>query len=186
MEIRLGGIYALERISNESDKDYWPIMEILTAYVRINSPIKNGNIKIGDIKNPNEEYLNTKFKPPYDIRAILTIIGRRKYFLEAGEPNGLELRETYLRMVLLKGVHLERAYLYNTDLIGTILEGAHLEGAYLGQAYLNWAFLKGADLKGAHLGQAYLNWAYLNWAFLEGADLKGLTLKELTLEKLTL
>ena len=38
IEIRLGGIYALKRIANESDKDYWSIMEILTAYVRINSP----------------------------------------------------------------------------------------------------------------------------------------------------
>jgi hypothetical protein len=37
LEIRLGGIYALERIANESEKDYWPIMEILTAYVRKNS-----------------------------------------------------------------------------------------------------------------------------------------------------
>ena len=40
MEIRLGGIYALERISNESEKDYWPIMEILTAYVRKNSSVE--------------------------------------------------------------------------------------------------------------------------------------------------
>ena len=37
LEIRLGGIYALERISKESKEDYWPIMEILTAYVRKNS-----------------------------------------------------------------------------------------------------------------------------------------------------
>ena len=34
MAIRLGGIYALERIANDSDKDYWPIIETLTAYVR--------------------------------------------------------------------------------------------------------------------------------------------------------
>jgi len=40
MEIRLGGIYALGRISNESDKDYWPIMEILTAYIRMNSSVE--------------------------------------------------------------------------------------------------------------------------------------------------
>jgi hypothetical protein len=33
-EIRLGGIYALERISRESEEDHWPIMEVLTAYVR--------------------------------------------------------------------------------------------------------------------------------------------------------
>ena len=28
IEIRLGGIYTLERIANESEKDYWSIMEI--------------------------------------------------------------------------------------------------------------------------------------------------------------
>ena len=38
MEVRLGGIYALERIANDSDKDYWPIMETLTAYVRERAP----------------------------------------------------------------------------------------------------------------------------------------------------
>jgi hypothetical protein len=34
LELRLGGIYALERIARDSEKDHWPIMEILTAYVR--------------------------------------------------------------------------------------------------------------------------------------------------------
>jgi hypothetical protein len=37
LEIRLGGIYALERIAGESEEDYGPIMEILTAYVRQHS-----------------------------------------------------------------------------------------------------------------------------------------------------
>jgi hypothetical protein len=35
--IRLGGVYALERIANDakdSDQDYWQVMEVLTAYVR--------------------------------------------------------------------------------------------------------------------------------------------------------
>jgi hypothetical protein len=36
-EIRIGGIYALQRIARESEEDYWPIMEILTAYVRQNA-----------------------------------------------------------------------------------------------------------------------------------------------------
>src|SRR5215211_6567805 len=39
-EIRLGGIYALERIARESAEDYWPIMEVLTAYVREHAPRK--------------------------------------------------------------------------------------------------------------------------------------------------
>jgi hypothetical protein len=35
---RVGGIYGLERIARESEEDYWPITEILTAYVRKNAP----------------------------------------------------------------------------------------------------------------------------------------------------
>src|SRR5262249_7609545 len=36
--VRLGGIYALERIANESERDHWPIMEMLATYVRENAP----------------------------------------------------------------------------------------------------------------------------------------------------
>ena len=34
VEVRLGGIYALERISQESPRDYGTVMETLTAFVR--------------------------------------------------------------------------------------------------------------------------------------------------------
>jgi hypothetical protein len=34
IEVRLGGIYSLERISKESLDDYWMAMENLTAFVR--------------------------------------------------------------------------------------------------------------------------------------------------------
>src|SRR5215475_11967808 len=34
LDVRLGGIYALERIARDSRKDHWTVMEILTAFVR--------------------------------------------------------------------------------------------------------------------------------------------------------
>jgi hypothetical protein len=34
LDVRLGGIYALERIARESSDDHGPIMEVLTAFVR--------------------------------------------------------------------------------------------------------------------------------------------------------
>jgi hypothetical protein len=34
LEVRLGAIYALERITRDSERDHWPIMEVLCAYVR--------------------------------------------------------------------------------------------------------------------------------------------------------
>src|SRR5215212_9499357 len=38
LEVRLGGIYALERIASDSERDHWTIMEILTTYVRVHAP----------------------------------------------------------------------------------------------------------------------------------------------------
>jgi len=38
LEVRLGAIYALERIAQDSLRDHIPVMEILCAYVRINAP----------------------------------------------------------------------------------------------------------------------------------------------------
>src|SRR5262245_4941285 len=38
LAVRLGGIYALERIAKDSKDDHWPIMEVLTAYVRETAP----------------------------------------------------------------------------------------------------------------------------------------------------
>jgi Pentapeptide repeats (8 copies) len=38
LHVRLGGIYALERIARDSDDDYWQVMEVLTAFVRSESP----------------------------------------------------------------------------------------------------------------------------------------------------
>jgi len=37
VEVRLGAIYALERIARDSARDHWTIMEVLTAYVRKNA-----------------------------------------------------------------------------------------------------------------------------------------------------
>ena len=37
MSMRLGGIYALERIAKDSERDHWQVMEVLTAYVRENA-----------------------------------------------------------------------------------------------------------------------------------------------------
>jgi len=137
LEIRLGGIYALERISNESEKDYWPIMEILTAYVRMNSSIDssvNGNIQAiepisMDIQaNEFTKKENSKVrKIPLDIQAILTVIGRRKASSNFGEADRLGLQKT----LDLQRTYLRKANLFMANLNAANLEEANLEGLIL-------------------------------------------------------
>ena len=56
IELRLGGIYALERIAQGSETDYWPVMEILTTYYPeyIPEPIDDLIRSRHDIKLPRE------------------------------------------------------------------------------------------------------------------------------------
>lgn len=157
IEIRLGGIYALERIANESEKDHWPIMEILTAYVRKNSPIE-----IAEIQE----------KVSLDIQAILTVIGRCNYTYKQRESKSLDLSKTTLKGVELTGAHLEKANLSDAHLEKANLTGTHLEKANLTGTHLEGALLGVTHLEETYLIRAYFEGAKFVFACLKGADLR--------------
>ncbi|AKB31106.1 Pentapeptide repeat family protein [Methanosarcina siciliae HI350] len=209
MEIRLGGIYALERIANESEKDYWPIMEILTAYVRKNSSIdaienKNVTLLAIDIQaneSKQKEVPETK-KIALDIQAVLTVLGRRKNTFYDGESNSLNLSHSRLQAADLEkanfeGADLEGANLEGANLVMTHLEEANLRNAHLEEADFFETHLQQANLGGAYLEKTYITNSYLveaslmgahledadfRWTHLEGADLVGAYLKRANLE----
>ena len=141
VEVRLGGIYALNRISNDWPKDYWPIADILTAYVRYNAPWK---------KEPNKEPSNepnkesNKQRSSTDIQAILTVLGENPPPGGFNDRNKLDLRRTDLR-----GLEFYDAHLEYTDFYGAHLEGAQMWGAVLRHAKLINAHLGGANLRKA-------------------------------------
>jgi len=136
VEVRLGGIYALNRISNDWPKDYWPIADILTAYVRHNAAWK---------EKSNEERSST----PTDIQAILTVLGHNPPPGGFDQHNRLDFRFTDLRDLEFYDAHLEW-----TDFYGAHLEGAKMWGAVLRHAKLEQAHLGGANLRGAKLDDA--------------------------------
>jgi len=146
-EIRLGGIYALERIARESDADYWPIMEILTAYVRQHAPLRPE--REDEEGEPNEVLSR---RP--DIHAITTVLRRRTGFLGSGEPEVLDLSETNLSDADFSDANLFGAKLSGADLSNAFLEGANLSYASLFEASLFGASLFAADLSGADLSGA--------------------------------
>ncbi|WP_440955364.1 pentapeptide repeat-containing protein [Methanosarcina sp. Mfa9] len=168
LEFRLGGIYALERIANESEKDHWPIMEILTAYIRKNSP----NININKDEKRDGEKLSI------DIQAVLDVLRRRNREHEKKEFRVLDLSDTYLEganleWANLEWANLEWANLKEANLKVANLKGANLTGANLKEANLKMANLEWANLERANLERAYFNLANLTGAYLEGTNLTG-------------
>ena len=131
MAIRLGGIYALERIAKDSEKDHGPIMEVLTAYVRERAPRQEADTP------------EATRKPPTDIQAILTVIGRRKITDIKKFDDILDLSNTHLAGIVLFGANLSGVSLHGVNLSGALLIGTNLSGANLHEASLH-----GADLRG--------------------------------------
>jgi hypothetical protein len=184
MAISLGGIYALERIANDSDKDYWPIMETLTAYVRGNAPWREPTPETPEAAAGAEAAGEKKTTPTQtvpklaaDIQAVLTVLGRRKYrYARQEEPWRLDLRKTDLRRVSLRKAHLEGANIRYANLEKANLEGAHLDGTRFRKANLERSRLKGAHLEKAGLEGANLKGAKdLPWEQLAKADINAKT-----------
>jgi uncharacterized protein YjbI with pentapeptide repeats len=189
MEVRLGGIYALERIARDSGKDHGPIMEVLTAFVRLHAPWPpekpteaKEQLAVFRKPPPGEKKAETnpapEVKPRADIQAILTVLRRRSPTYRKSETRRLDLRQTDLRGADLFQTHLESADLFGAHLEKAILQQAHLEGADLRKVHLEEADLFKANLEGAKLNRAHLEGAILWRANLMKADLSGAHLEK--------
>ena len=199
LEVRLGGIYALERISQESPGDHWTVIENLTAFVRertrrteferIAKPL---NQRIAErayflwehAERPegrSEEFRaaaveqeKLRERPVTDIAAVITVIKRRTEHnrqLEERDKKVLDFRNSILTGADLAGAHLEGAVFRESHLEGSFLNSAHLEGANFRGAYLQGATLWVAHLQCTDLRGAHLEDATFYGAHLEGADL---------------
>ncbi|GLW35138.1 pentapeptide repeat-containing protein [Actinoplanes regularis] len=147
IDVRLGAIYALQRIMRDSAHGQPAVVDILSAFVRVHAPA------------PDELFAERPALRPVDIQAALTVLARRNPDRD-GEGH-VDLFRTNLRFADLRGAGLRGAGLRGAGLRGLDLRGVHLGGADLGGATLYGAHLSGADLHGAHLG---------------GVDLRGVDL----------
>jgi hypothetical protein len=182
LAIRLGGIYALERIARDYKPDHPAVMEVLTAFVRQHSALaEEQEVKKQEAKKPVQRDILP------DIQALLTVIGRRGLTYKNGESQRLNLSGTDLRWAILNkakldGVDLTSAQLGNAQLKDAELREAILIDAHFTDAILEGAQLEGADLRGAVLRGAKVAGVNFKGANLSGADLSdavGLTQEQL-------
>ncbi|WP_448002688.1 pentapeptide repeat-containing protein [Agromyces bauzanensis] len=161
LAIRLGGIYALERIAADSIRDRQTILSVLTAFLRVRNPVGSENFDERKIARPLDA----------DTEAAATVVAR---ITQGTPPNiPLSLARTYL-----PGAYLAYANLSDGDLSSAYLVGADLTGAILGYTDLTTADLQFAVLVDAHLAHARLSGADLTEADLTGADLTGADLRD--------
>ena len=199
IHLRLGGIYALESIARDSsdnkiDDNYRLVLEVLTAFVRENSPWSpQKNPQEGEPQSKAEESLppppieqlpvegtgrSEEIRPlPTDIQAALTVLNRRKHKDKDWDLQPLDLCKTDLRRANLSDANLQKAVLMGAnlqeaDLLRANLQEADFWQANLQKAYLREANLQKASLTGANLQKANLTGANLQKAYLGETNLQ--------------
>ena len=139
LDVRIGGIYALERVAHDSPRDHAAVMRVLAVFVREHSREQWPPRKQKTDATPPRET-----RP--DVQAALRVIGRRDSTLD---PKVIDLYAANLTCASFYASNLKDADLIEVDLTGAYLKRADLTGADLKRATLTCANLKGADLTGA-------------------------------------
>jgi hypothetical protein len=174
LEVRVGGIYAFQRIAVESEEDYGSIVQILTAFVRENAPREEQNEK--DLEGPQREGEQIGFseppvfsEPPADIKAALLSLVTISQQYRSSNPPQVDLKGTNLEGGSLSGGEFERAVLMDTNLAGASFVDANLSNAYFHDANLQGAQFLGTNLHGATFLKAELSKARFCEADLQDA-----------------
>ncbi|MFH1805397.1 MAG: pentapeptide repeat-containing protein [Pseudomonadota bacterium] len=152
LEVRIGSIYALERIALDSPRDHIQIMEILCAYLRENAPAKS--------LNPSQPKITERPKVRTDIQAVISIIGRRtKKQIEIEWKNRyrLDFRNTDLSGGDFRYGDFSGAKFHSCRLEAAMFDRALLHGSQLFGSLLNYASFMNAELRGTRFDEITLN-----------------------------
>ena len=138
LDVRIGGIYALERVARDSARDHPTVMEVLTAFIR-----EHSHEQWPPSDHPAGPEPERSTRP--DVQAALTVIGRRDAKRDIRQidlgrrrphPRGPQLTRTLssadLARADLGAANLYRANLTSADLAAANLYRANLTSADLG------------------------------------------------------
>ena len=99
LDVRIGGIYALERVARDSARDHPTVMEVLTAFIR-----EHSHEQWPPSDHPASRGQERSTRP--DVQAALTVVGRRDparnirwIDLSGADLTGADLNEAVLNRV---------------------------------------------------------------------------------------
>ena len=175
-DIRIGGIYALERIAKNSPNDRTTIQFQLGAFVRNHARWPDTEDGQHPAATVDVHLPLMQVRAP-DIWAAMAVLSRR---LPIKDEQPLYLSRVDLRGFRLDDARLPGVQMRHTNLACARLPEAQLDRSDLTKADLRLAHLEGAQLTGAKLSSACLQGARLGHADLCGADLSDAILDDKT------
>lgn len=170
LEVRIGAIFALERIAQDSERDHIPIMETLSAYIRKNAGFAPTNdpssLKIADYGKSGSEQIGKIMKwvdelpsvhtPRADVGAAFAVINNRSLIRRLHERSrtkrfGIDLSQANLQRMALLELDLSAVVMFVTRADGAILGQVQFDNADLSYAFFNCAKFRRASFRHANL-----------------------------------
>ncbi|MFF0012916.1 pentapeptide repeat-containing protein [Streptomyces sp. NPDC005374] len=167
--VRAAAMFALARVSQDSERDRDTIIQAISAFARSNSPRP---VSQEEMKRQRGD------RPRADILAAMIALGRINL---QGEARRLRLDEVYLVNANLRAIQLPKALFHRANLAGldasgssTNLRNVDFSEAILTCANLSWADISSNSLKdGGSVNRTNLRYAILTGANLQNAKLQG-------------
>ena len=168
LSVRMGGIYALQRLAEEHPNEYHvQVMDLFCAFVR--HPTYDGQMNlIGEGKEQ-------PYAPRPDVSAVLEAIrNRADYRIQLERKSNFQLN--------LQDADLHQLSLANADLSGANLLGVNLSYSSLQRSILSNALLAGANLynppperrvKNGEIDLEAIQYRVLSHVFLAEANISG-------------
>ena len=168
LSVRMGGIYALQRLAEEHPNEYHvQVMDLFCAFVR--HPTYDGQMNlIGEGKEQ-------PYAPRPDVSAVLEAIrNRADYRIQLERKSNFQLN--------LQDADLHQLSLANADLSGANLLGVNLSYSSLQRSILSNALLAGANLynppperkvKNGEIDLEAIQYRVLSRVFLAEANISG-------------
>ena len=184
LEVRIGAIYALERIAQDSDRDHVQIMEILCTYIRQNSPARSAipvDVEVDGFSV--KSWLPEIPIPRIDIQTALYVLGRRnegQIKIERELDYRFDLTSTNLQRANFQGLNFAAADFTDSYLDASSLEGAEFSDAIFKHASMIKCQFSEAKLAGASFFAADLQYAKHPRFLLEAKTLMGAILRGTT------
>ena len=159
LSVRLGGIYALQRLAEENREEYHvQIMRLFCAFGRL--PTKDQSLETGQAEIEQGTLMG--LRP--DVEAVMEAINSRsesRVELERKAGFRLDLRGAELPQAQLLDADFTSAFFHRANLSGANISGTDLSGAFLDYADLSEAILSNARFTGTRFISANLSGALL-------------------------
>ena len=160
IEIRLGGIYALERIARDSAPDHQMIVEVLCAYVRGHAT--------ESAPYPEDDEGNRIV--PTDVQVVMQVLGRRNAL---HDKMPLDLRGVSLPGLELYDADLSGCFMPNSDLSHCSFHRVSMVGSRLMYSNFDMSHIVDTDMTGSSLVRTSFKEAYIYNVIFSGSDLSN-------------